>query len=99
MAAPPLITLLTDFGNQDTYVGQMRGVIAGIVRAANVVDLTHAIAPQDVLQGAIVWADAVAAFPPGTIHVGVVDRAWEPIAAPSPRRSDRGGSSRRTTAC
>lgn len=73
MAAPPLITLLTDFGDQDTYVGQMRGVIAGIVRAANVVDLTHAIAPQDVLQGAIVWADAIAAFPPGTIHVGVVD--------------------------
>jgi len=73
MTQPPVITLLTDFGVEDTYVGQMKGVIAGIARSATVIDLTHAIGPQNILQGAIVWADAMSAFPAGTIHVGVVD--------------------------
>lgn len=73
MTAPALITLLSDFGVRNTYVGQLRGVIAGIAPAACVIDLTHAIAPQDVLMGAVTWADAVPAFPPGTIHVGIVD--------------------------
>ena len=59
MTQPPVITLLTDFGVEDTYVGQMKGVIAGIARSATVIDLTHAIGPQNILQGAIVWADAM----------------------------------------
>jgi S-adenosyl-L-methionine hydrolase (adenosine-forming) len=69
----PCITLLTDFGWRDTYVGQMKGVIAAINPDANVVDLTHDIAPQQITQGALALADAVDVFPPGTIHVAVVD--------------------------
>ena len=69
----PCISLLTDFGLHDTYVGQMKGAIAAINPAANVVDLTHAIPPQQVLQAAIALADAVDPFPAGTIHVAVVD--------------------------
>lgn len=69
----PSITLLTDFGLQDTYVGQMKGVIAGIAPAVNVIDLTHAIRPQHILHGAVALVDAVEAFPAGTIHIAIVD--------------------------
>lgn len=71
-AASP-ITLLTDFGLQDTYVAQMHGVIAGIAPQVRVIDLTHGVRPQNRIQAAILLADAVPAFPPGTIHVFVVD--------------------------
>jgi S-adenosylmethionine hydrolase len=73
MSAPAVISLLTDFGDQDTYAGQMRGVITGLNPDVQVIDLTHHIPPQDIVRGAITWADALDAFPPGTIHVGVVD--------------------------
>ncbi|MBD0267042.1 MAG: SAM-dependent chlorinase/fluorinase, partial [Cyanobacteria bacterium Co-bin8] len=49
MAPAPLITLLTDFGTQDAYVGILKGVIAEICPEARVIDLTHEIAPQDLL--------------------------------------------------
>jgi len=67
------ITLLTDFGLEDSYVAQMKGVIAGINPQAVVLDITHAIPPQDIEQAARVLADAYSAFPAGTIHVIVVD--------------------------
>ena len=73
MPATPLITLLTDFGTEDTYVGQMKGVIAGICPDATVVDLTHAVRPQQIEQGAFLLETAVEAFPPGAIHLAVVD--------------------------
>jgi S-adenosylmethionine hydrolase len=69
----PLITLLTDFGTDDTYVGQMKGVIAGIAPATTVIDLTHAVRPQQVEQGAFLLETAVEHFPLGAIHVAVVD--------------------------
>ena len=69
----PLVTLTTDFGLEDTYVGQMKGVIQGIAPGAVVVDLTHAIAPQRVATAATILDDAVDAFPAGTVHVAVVD--------------------------
>lgn len=68
-----LITLLTDFGLHDEYVGVMKGVIAGIHKGAQMVDITHQIDPQDVVHGAFILAAAFAYFPPGTIHVAVVD--------------------------
>lgn len=84
-----LITLLTDFGTTDTYVGQMKGVIAAIAPEARVIDLTHHIPPQDLVGGAIALDSAVDAFPDGTIHVAVVDpgvgSARRPIAARSER--------------
>jgi S-adenosyl-L-methionine hydrolase (adenosine-forming) len=68
-----VITLLTDFGEQDGYVGIMKGVIWGIAPQAQIADLTHTIAPQDILEGALTLARCVPFFPPGTVHVAVVD--------------------------
>lgn len=68
-----LITLLTDFGLRDEYVGVMKGVIAGIHKDAQTVDITHSIQPQDVVHGAFILAASFSYFPPGTIHVAVVD--------------------------
>jgi len=71
--APPLITLLTDFGLDDAYVGIMKGVMLRINPAVRLVDLTHAVPPQQVLAAALILRSAVAFFPEGTIHVAVVD--------------------------
>ncbi|UCD56352.1 MAG: SAM-dependent chlorinase/fluorinase [Candidatus Hydrogenedentota bacterium] len=68
-----IITLLTDFGVADTYVGVMKGVIAGINPEARIIDLSHGIAPQDVRGAALLLAGSFLYFPPGTIHVAVVD--------------------------
>ncbi len=66
------ITLLTDFGLADEFVGVLEGVIAGIAPDARVIHLSHGIAPQDVLQGATVLANALPYLPVG-VHVAVVD--------------------------
>ena len=68
-----LITLTTDFGYQDAFVGVMKGVVAGINPKAQVVDLTHGIPAQDVMAAALILRHAVGYFPRGTIHVAVVD--------------------------
>jgi S-adenosyl-L-methionine hydrolase (adenosine-forming) len=68
-----VITLLTDFGTQDGYVGIMKGVIWGIAPQVQIADLTHEIAPQDILAGALALARCAPFFPPGTVHIAVVD--------------------------
>ncbi|MCS6862212.1 MAG: SAM-dependent chlorinase/fluorinase [Abditibacteriales bacterium] len=68
-----VITLLTDFGLQDTYVGAMKGVILSINPHAQVVDLTHNIPPQDIEAAAFLLNGAYRYFPAETIHVVVVD--------------------------
>jgi len=68
-----LITLLTDFGLKDPYVGAMKGVILSICPDANIVDISHEIRKFDIRQGAYVLAASAIFFPRGTIHVGVVD--------------------------
>ena len=70
---PRIITLTTDFGISDTYVGIMKGVILGINPNAQIVDLTHAIPPQDIYEAAFSIYAARSYFPQGTIHVIVVD--------------------------
>ncbi len=70
---PRIITLLTDFGMADAFAGIMKGVILGINPDARLVDLTHAIPPQAITPAALVLRNAVGWFPPGTIHVAVVD--------------------------
>ncbi len=75
-AYPPrvaIVTLLTDFGDTDTYVGQMKGAILAISPSATLVDLTHCVPPQDIRTGAFLLWTAVEAFPPGSIHLAVVD--------------------------
>lgn len=68
-----LITLTTDFGYADPFVGIMKGVILGIHAEARIVDLSHDIAPQDVRAGAMVLRHSLPYFRSGTIHVVVVD--------------------------
>ncbi len=68
-----LITLTTDFGLADSYVGAMKGVILGIDPTATIVDISHDIAPQDVREAAYIIYTAYPYFPPDTVHVVVVD--------------------------
>lgn len=69
----PLITLLSDFGTVDGFVGAMKGVILSTAPDATVVDLTHEIPAQDVWSGAWALREAAPHFPAETIHVAVVD--------------------------
>lgn len=68
-----IITLTTDFGQADGYVGAMKGVILGLAPAARLVDLSHEVAPQDIRQAAHILRQAAPYFPAGTIHLAVVD--------------------------
>ena len=69
----PVVTLTTDFGEADSYVAEMKGVLYSAVRELSVVDVTHQVSPQDVQQGAYILGKASLRFPSDTIHVGVVD--------------------------
>jgi S-adenosylmethionine hydrolase len=72
---PPcgIITLTTDFGLADGYVGQMKGVMLGIDRTLTLVDISHDVPPQAVAVGGLLLAAAAGAFPPGAVHLLVVD--------------------------
>ncbi len=67
------ITLLTDFGIQDEYVGVLKGVIRSINPTVTVIDVTHGIAPQNVVAAAYTLKAAFPFFPEGTIHLAIVD--------------------------
>ena len=69
----PIITLTTDFGTADAYVGTMKGVLLGICPEATLVDISHEIQPQAVRQAAYLLSTATPYFPPGTVHLVVVD--------------------------
>jgi S-adenosyl-L-methionine hydrolase (adenosine-forming) len=68
-----IITLLTDFGIQDYFVGAMKGAILSASANAKIIDMTHEIEPQDVRAAAFTLANYYQTFPPKTIHVCVVD--------------------------
>lgn len=70
---PMIITFLTDFGLSEAYVGVMKGVVLGICSDARLVDITHAVPPQSVRAGALVLPEYVPYYPPGSIHIAVVD--------------------------
>jgi S-adenosylmethionine hydrolase len=69
----PLITLTTDFGERSPYVAVMKGVVLSLNADARILDLSHLIPPQDVRSGNYFLATAVPYYPPGTVHVAVVD--------------------------
>jgi len=69
----PVIALLSDFGSRDHYAGTMKGVILGICPEATLVDITHDVAPHDVLEGALQLAATCRYFPAGTVFLAVVD--------------------------
>ncbi|HTR65060.1 MAG TPA: SAM-dependent chlorinase/fluorinase [Terriglobales bacterium] len=73
MANRPIVTLTTDFGLNDHFVGTLKGVILGIAPDAEVVDISHSVQPYDVLDGALTIAQAYSYFPAGTVHLVVVD--------------------------
>ncbi|MGH7929630.1 MAG: SAM hydrolase/SAM-dependent halogenase family protein [Candidatus Binatia bacterium] len=68
-----MITLISDFGYKDPFVGIMKAVIAGINPQARIIDLSHGIAPQDIVGAALLIRHSVNYFPRGTVHVAVVD--------------------------
>lgn len=68
-----IITLLSDFGQRDSYVGSMKGVVLGINPAAVLVDISHEVRPHHIFEAALVLRGAYRYFPAGTIHVAVVD--------------------------
>ena len=69
----PIVTLTTDFGLKDEFVGVLKGVLYGIAPGLTVVDLTHGIPPQNIREGAYALWRGYSFFPAGTIHVYVVD--------------------------
>ena len=73
MAHRPIITLTTDFGTNDHFVGAVKGVILDIVPEAAIVDISHAVQAFDVLDGAIAISQTYSLFPTGTVHMVVVD--------------------------
>ena len=68
-----IITLTTDFGISDPYIGEMKGVILGINPKVTVIDLCHSIEPQNILEASFLLSIAYRSFPEGTIHVVVID--------------------------
>ena len=70
---PRPIVLLTDFGTRDNYVGQVKGVLAGLVPGAALIDLTHEVSPFDVAEGAWLLETALPALPPDAVVFAVVD--------------------------
>lgn len=73
MAQRPIITLTTDFGTNDHFVGAMKGVILEIVPDAQIVDICHSVQAFDVLDGALTISQAYSYFPTRTVHMVIVD--------------------------
>jgi S-adenosylmethionine hydrolase len=80
-----ILTLTTDYGGEGPYVAQMKGVILGLAPGTQMVDVSHAVSPQNIAEGAYLLSTLIDAFPPGTVHLAVVDpgvgTGRRPIAA------------------
>jgi S-adenosyl-L-methionine hydrolase (adenosine-forming) len=89
LARNPIITLTTDFGLNDHFIGAVKGVILSIIPEATIVDISHSVQAFDVLDGALTVSQAYSYFPVGTIHIVVVDPGVgterRPIVASSER--------------
>lgn len=73
MARTPIVTLTTDFGLNDHFIGAMKGVILEIAPEAQIIDISHAVQPFDILDGALTISQAYSFFPSGTVHMVIVD--------------------------
>ncbi|MCP4201343.1 MAG: SAM-dependent chlorinase/fluorinase [bacterium] len=69
----PVITLLTDFGTEDYYVGALKGTLLRLAPQALLIDITHQVSPGDIEEGAFLLGASHRHFPPGTIHLAVID--------------------------
>ena len=72
-AVSGIVTLTTDFGTRDSYVGAIKGALLTVAPDLTLVDLSHEVPPQDILAGAFLLRHAATEFPAGTVHLGVVD--------------------------
>src|SRR5690348_15647253 len=70
---PGILTVTTAFGSDGPYVAAMKGIILGLAPGTQLVDVSHSIAPQNILEGAFVLSGIVDAFPAGTVHLAVID--------------------------
>ncbi len=68
-----IVTLTTDFGLSDEYVGALKGVLLSFLNSLTIIDISHTIPPQDILHASMVLAHSVPFFPQGTVHLAVVD--------------------------
>ena len=73
MARIPIITLTSDFGLNDHFIGAMKGVILEIAPEAQIIDICHAVQPFDILDGALTISQAYSYYPSGTVHMVIVD--------------------------
>jgi S-adenosylmethionine hydrolase len=73
LARTAIITLTTDFGLNDHFIGAMKGVILEIAPEAQIIDISHAVQPFDILDGALTISQAYTYFPSGTVHMVIVD--------------------------
>jgi len=73
LARPPIITLTTDFGLRDYFVGVIKGVILQTLPEIQFVDISHEIPRHDIISGAFVVNEICSYFPPGTVHLVVID--------------------------
>ena len=89
MSRPPIITLTTDFGLNDHFVGVMKGVLLEIAPEAQLIDISHAVQPFDILDGALTISQAYSYFPAGTVHMVVVDPGVGSARRPIIVSSDR----------
>jgi S-adenosylmethionine hydrolase len=90
MEPVPLITLTTDFGAADGYVGTMKGIMLSIAPTARLVDISHEIVPQNVRQAAYVLYASYAFFPPHAVHLVVVDPGVGGVRRPVALRTPSG---------
>lgn len=72
-----IVTLTTDFGLDDYYVAQLKGVLLSNVSPLQIIDISHKVKPYDIVQGAFVLKNSYASFPEGTIHVVTVNNSAE----------------------
>lgn len=89
MPHQPIITLTTDFGASDHFVGVMKGAILEIVPEAQIVDICHQVQAYDILDGALTISQAYSHFPTGTVHIVVVDPGTGTERRPILASSDR----------
>jgi S-adenosyl-L-methionine hydrolase (adenosine-forming) len=89
LAHRPIITLTTDFGLNDHFVGTIKGVILNVVPDAEIVDISHSVQAFDVLDGALTIAQSYSYFPNGTVHLVVVDPGVGTARRPILVTSDR----------
>jgi S-adenosyl-L-methionine hydrolase (adenosine-forming) len=69
----PTVTLITDFGTRDYFVASMKGVMMSISPQVQIIDISHEVAPQDIVEAAFLLRSCFHYFPPRTVHVVVVD--------------------------